>query len=77
MVRLAGERGCDIADLPLEELKSYSDVIGEDVYDVLTLKGSIAARNHVGGTAPAQVRKQVARWEDIFAQRHAAQKAAQ
>lgn len=77
VVRLAGERGCDIADLPLEELKSYSDVIGEDVYDVLTLEGSIAARNHVGGTAPAQVRKQVARWEDIFAQRHAAQKAAQ
>ena len=69
VVRLASERGCDIAELPLDELKSFSDVIGEDVYAVLTLEGSVSARNHVGGTAPEQVLNQVKRWESIFAQR--------
>ena len=69
VVRLASERGCDIAELPLAELKSFSDVIGEDVYAVLTLEGSVSARNHVGGTAPEQVLNQVKRWESIFAQR--------
>ena len=52
-----------------------SDVITEDVYDVLTLEGSVAARNHIGGTAPAQVRLQVQRWEKIFAEREAQAKA--
>ena len=69
VVRLASERGCDIADLSLDELKSFSEEITEDVYDVLTLEGSVAARNHIGGTAPAQVRLQVERWEKIFAER--------
>ncbi len=69
VVRLAGDKNCDIADLSLEELREFSDVISEDVYQVLTLEGSIAARNHVGGTAPEQVLKQVARWEGIFAER--------
>ena len=72
VVRLASERGCDIADLSLDELKSFSDVISQDVYEVLTLEGSIASRNHVGGTAPEQVLKQVARWEEIFKTRKAA-----
>lgn len=71
VVRLASERGCDISDLSLEELRGFSDVIGEDVYAVLTLEGSVAARNHLGGTAPEQVLKQVARWEAIFAERRA------
>lgn len=73
VVRLAGERGCDIADFSLEELRGFSDVIEEDVYSVLTVEGSLAARNHVGGTAPAQVLKQVERWEAIFAERAKAQ----
>jgi argininosuccinate lyase len=42
-------------------LKSFSPKIGPDVARVLTLEGSVAARNHIGGTAPAQVRKAVAR----------------
>ncbi len=71
VVRLASERNCDIADLSLEELREFSDVISDDVYAVLTLEGSIAARNHVGGTAPEQVLKQVQRWEAIFADRKA------
>ena len=75
VVRLASDRGCDIADLSLEELREFSDVITEDVYDVLTLEGSVAARNHIGGTAPAQVRLQVQRWKKIFAEREAQAKA--
>ncbi|WP_418743764.1 argininosuccinate lyase [Duodenibacillus massiliensis] len=71
VVRHASEAGCDIAELSLDDLRSYSDVITDDVYKVLTLEGSVAARNHVGGTAPNQVLKQVERWEVIFKDRHA------
>ncbi|MBS1386465.1 argininosuccinate lyase [Duodenibacillus massiliensis] len=71
VVRHASEAGCDIAKLSLDDLRSYSDVITDDVYKVLTLEGSVAARNHVGGTAPNQVLKQVERWEAIFKDRHA------
>jgi len=48
--------GCDLSDLDLATLKGFSGVIENDVYDVLTLEGSVAARNHIGGTAPTQVR---------------------
>ena len=51
------EQEKDLSDMSLEELKQFSDVIEEDVFDVLTLEGSVAARNHVGGTAPDQVRQ--------------------
>lgn len=51
----------DLSDMTLEELARFSDVIGEDVFDVLTLEGSVQARNHLGGTAPDQVRAAVAR----------------
>ena len=71
VVRHASEAGCDIAELSLDDLRSYSDVITDDVYKVLTLEGSVAARNHVGGTAPNQVLKQVERWEASFKDRHA------
>ena len=70
VVRLASDRNCDISDLSLSELKSFSDVIEADVYQVLTLEGSVAARDHVGGTAPCQVLKQVQRWDSIFAERN-------
>ena len=60
-VALGVAKGCDLAQLSLPELQSFSEVIGEDVYDVLTLEGSVAARDHVGGTAPNQVRAAVAR----------------
>jgi len=63
-VALGVEKGCDLADLSFEELSSFSDLITEDVFDVLTLEGSLAARDHIGGTAPNQVRKAIeqARW---------------
>ncbi len=60
-VRLAIDRGVDLAALPLAELRQCAPIIGEDVFAVLTLEGSLAARNHFGGTAPAQVRAAVAR----------------
>ena len=58
-VRFGIEQGRDLADLTLDELRQFSDAIGEDVFEVLTLEGSVAARNHLGGTAPEQVREQV------------------
>jgi argininosuccinate lyase len=60
-VRAAEQRGCDLADLPLDELRGFSSLVGEDVYAVLTLEGSLQARNHIGGTAPEQVLAAVAR----------------
>ena len=72
VVKLASNRGCDLAELTLEELKGFSDLIEEDVYEkALKLEASVAARDHVGATAPNQVKHQVARWMDIFEKRHA------
>jgi argininosuccinate lyase len=60
-VREAEDRGMDLAGLPLALLRRFSPKIGADVKRVLTPEGSVAARNHIGGTAPAQVRKAAAR----------------
>ena len=54
-------QGVTLSELPLDTLKAFSPTIGEDVYPVLTLQGSLNARNGLGGTAPAQVHAQVAR----------------
>jgi len=51
--------GQDLADMPLAQLQQFSQLITEEVYSVLTLEGSVASRNHVGGTAPAQVRSAI------------------
>ncbi|WP_257255035.1 MULTISPECIES: argininosuccinate lyase [unclassified Endozoicomonas] len=50
------EQNKDLSEMSLEELTVFSDTIKEDVFDVLTLEGSVAARDHIGGTAPGQVR---------------------
>jgi argininosuccinate lyase len=55
-VRRADERGSELADLPLSELRVFAAEIADDVFGALTLEGSVASRNHPGGTAPAQVR---------------------
>jgi argininosuccinate lyase len=60
-VRAAEKAGVDLAKLPFSTLRKYSVKIGRDVTRVLTPEGSVAARDHIGGTAPAQVRKAVAR----------------
>jgi len=59
-VRLGIDSGRDLAELEIGELQTLSDTIGPDVFEVLTLEGSIKARNHLGGTAPAQVRHAIA-----------------
>ena len=65
-VKYAVQKGCDLADLPLKELQKFSTMIADDVYQVLTLEGSIASRDHIGGTAPAQVKQAIARARKIL-----------
>ena len=60
-VRFAEQRGCALSDLKLEELQQFSTLIADDIYKVLTLEGSLASRNHTGGTAPQQVAAAIAR----------------
>jgi len=60
-VRAAEQAGCDLVDLTLAQLQAFSPLIGADVFGVLTVEGSLAARDHIGGTAPAQVRAAIAR----------------
>jgi len=50
------EQGRDLSEMSLDELKKFSSNISEDVFEVLTLEGSVAARNHIGGTAMARSR---------------------
>ncbi len=58
-VRAAEARGCDLAELGLEALRGFSPLIGDDALAVLGIEGSLASRNHVGGTAPARVREAI------------------
>jgi len=51
----------DLSDLSLETLQQFAAEITDDVYAVLTLEGSLQSRNHIGGTAPAQVKAAIAR----------------
>ena len=60
-VRRAADKGVDLAQLGVDELRQFSDLIGADVLDRLSLEGSLAARDHIGGTAPKQVRAAIAR----------------
>ena len=60
-VKHAVNKGCDLADLPLKELQQFSSIITDDVFGVLTLEGSVASRDHIGGTAPAQVKQALQR----------------
>lgn len=60
-VRLGVDSKRDLSELSLQELQQFSDQIKDDVFAVLTLEGSVAARNHLGGTAPEQVRAAVKR----------------
>ena len=53
-VRFAEQNSCDLSELTLEKLKEFS-LVADDVYSVLTLEGSLASRDHIGGTAPRQV----------------------
>ena len=60
-VKAAVSHNCDLSELPLTVLQGFHPDIDKDVYDVLSLRGSLQARNTLGGTAPAQVQAQIAR----------------
>jgi argininosuccinate lyase len=59
-VRACVDKCCDLNDLTLAEMRGFSPLIEQDVFSVLTLEGSIAARDHIGGTAPNQVHAAIA-----------------
>lgn len=59
-VRRGVETDRDLAEMPLTELREFSDAISDDVFAVLTLEGSVGARNHRGGTAPERVAAAIA-----------------
>src|SRR5471030_730754 len=60
-VRACDDLKIDLAEMSLDQLRAFSALIQDDVFAVLTLEGSVAARDHVGGTAPTQVRAAIAR----------------
>jgi argininosuccinate lyase len=66
-VRDCDAAGCDLSEMSLERLRSFSPLIDDDVFAVLTLEGSVAARDHVGGTAPRQVRVAIGRVREQLA----------
>jgi argininosuccinate lyase len=55
-VRLGVETKRDLSEISLTELQTFSPLIGEEVFNVLSLEGSVAARSHIGGTAPETVK---------------------
>lgn len=55
-VRQAETRGCDLSEMSLDDLRQFSPLIGADVFEALTLEGSMKSRSHIGGTAPARVK---------------------
>ena len=65
-VRACVDRGIDLAELNITELRAFSALIDEDIYVVLTLEGSVAARDHVGGTAPSQVKAAIQRVRQLL-----------
>jgi len=68
-VKLAAHRGCSLAALPLAELQALAPQVDTDLSECLTVSGSLAARDHIGGTSPRQVRAQVERWRQRLAGR--------
>ena len=66
-VKAASSQGCDLSQLSLQVLQGFHPSVEKDVYEVLSLHGSLNARNTVGGTAPAQVKAQIARHQQRLA----------
>ena len=66
LVKMAEDQGCDLHELSLEQMQSVEGQITEAVYEVLGVENSVASRISYGGTAPAQVRAQIARWHEVL-----------
>ena len=66
-MKAAASHGCDLSELPLNVLQGFHPSIEKDVYDCLSLHGSLNARHTIGGTAPDQVLLQIARHQQRLA----------
>jgi len=66
LVAMAEAQGCDLPDLTLAQMQSVHAGITDDVFGVLGVENSVASRMSYGGTAPGQVRAQVARWKEVL-----------
>ena len=66
LVALAEKKGCDLPDLTLDDMQSVHSAITGDVFGVLGVENSVASRTSYGGTAPDQVRAQIARWKEVL-----------
>ncbi|MDC1411545.1 argininosuccinate lyase [Amylibacter sp.] len=66
LVAKAEEKGCDLPDLSLKEMQKVNEKINADVFNFLGVQNSVASRQSYGGTAPKQVRKQIARWREVL-----------
>ncbi|MEM6595781.1 MAG: argininosuccinate lyase, partial [Pseudomonadota bacterium] len=66
LVKIAEDQGCDLPDLTLAQMQAVHGAITEEVFGVLGVQNSVASRTSYGGTAPAQVRAQVARWKETL-----------
>ena len=64
LVGMAEGKGCDLPDLSLEDMQSIHAQIRGDVFDVLGVHNSVASRTSYGGTAPGEVRAQIALWKE-------------
>ncbi|MEM6663125.1 MAG: argininosuccinate lyase, partial [Pseudomonadota bacterium] len=64
LVKMAEDRGVDLADLSLADMQTVEPGITEGIFGVLTVEASVASRTSYGGTAPDQVRMQIARWKE-------------
>ena len=65
-VKMAEDKGCELWDLSIEDLKSVEPRLTDAVYSVLTVEASVQSRTSYGGTAPARVREQISRWKEIL-----------
>jgi len=66
LVAMAEDKACDLPDLTLEDMQSVDSRITGDIFDVLGVHNSVASRTSYGGTAPARVREQIARWKEAL-----------
>ncbi|WP_371226258.1 argininosuccinate lyase [Roseovarius sp. 2305UL8-3] len=66
LVAMAEDQGCDLPDLTLEQMQSVHSGINDTIFEVLGVENSVASRVSYGGTAPVQVRAQIARWKEIL-----------
>ncbi len=66
LVKLAEDKGCDLPDLSLDEMQAVCADITDEVYSVLGVHNSVNSRTSYGGTAPEQVRTQIARWKEML-----------